>query len=188
MVDCKRIRWYISHIHTRLVKKERTSDITALSEDSFLKANGSTALQQRRSAMSWSGVTVFRGRFLITAPRTKYLKPNWIGSIKAIHVSHSWTTISIICHKMFCCQCSTCYCNLLIFTKEEGREYIQRKLEGAGCTQSIFDADVVEAILNASTARVISHKNFPQRKSVLNIENSTMQTIKKTQMTVLWYN
>ena len=103
-----RIRWYISHIHTRLVKKERTSGITALSGDSFLKANGSTALQQKRSAMSWSGVPVFRGRFLITAPRTKYLKPNWIGSIKAIHVSHSWRTISIICHKMFCCQCSTC--------------------------------------------------------------------------------
>ena len=76
-------------------------------------ANGSTALQQKRSAMSWSGVTVFRGRFLITAPWTKYLKPNWIGSIKEIHVSHSWTTISIIYHKIFCCQCSTCYCNLL---------------------------------------------------------------------------
>lgn len=48
--------------------------------------------------------------------------------------------------------------NMEGFTKEEGREYIQRKLEGAGCTQSVFDAGAVEAILNASegTARVIS--------------------------------
>ena len=111
------------------MKKERTSGITALSGDSFLKANGSTALQQKRSAMSWSGVTVFRGRFLITAPRTKYLKPNWIGSIKAIHVSHSWTTISIICHKIFFCQCSTCYCNLLITIKGK-----------VGCNNSIINA------------------------------------------------
>lgn len=109
-----RIHWYISHIHTRPVKRGRTSGTTALSGDSFPKVNESTVLQRKRSAMSWSGVTVFRERFLITAPRTKYLKLNWIGSIKEIHVSHSWTTVSIICHKTFCCQCSTCYCNLLL--------------------------------------------------------------------------
>ena len=43
-------------------------------------------------------------------------------------------------------------------TKEEGREYITKKLEGAGCRQPIFEDDAVEAILNASdgTARMIS--------------------------------
>ena len=43
-------------------------------------------------------------------------------------------------------------------TKDEGREYISRKLKGAGCTQTVFDAAAVEAILNAAdgTPRVIS--------------------------------
>lgn len=44
------------------------------------------------------------------------------------------------------------------YSKEEGREYIQRKLSGAGCTQPVFDDPAIEAILNASdgTARVIN--------------------------------
>lgn len=43
-------------------------------------------------------------------------------------------------------------------SKEEGREYITRKLEGAGCHQPIFDESAVEAIVNAAdgTARMIS--------------------------------
>lgn len=44
------------------------------------------------------------------------------------------------------------------YSKEEGREYIQRKLSGAGCSQPVFDDPAIEAILNASdgTARVIN--------------------------------
>lgn len=44
------------------------------------------------------------------------------------------------------------------FSKEEGRQYIQAKLKGAGCTQTVFEESAVEAILNASdgTARLIS--------------------------------
>ncbi len=44
------------------------------------------------------------------------------------------------------------------YTKEEGREYIENKLKGAGCNQDVFDESAVEAILNASdgTARMIS--------------------------------
>ena len=43
-------------------------------------------------------------------------------------------------------------------SKEEGREYISRKLKGAGCTQPVFDDAAVEAILNAAdgTPRIIS--------------------------------
>lgn len=43
-------------------------------------------------------------------------------------------------------------------TKDEGREYIARKLEEAGCRQPVFEEEAVEAILNASdgTARMIS--------------------------------
>ena len=44
------------------------------------------------------------------------------------------------------------------FSKEEGRAYIELKLEKAGCTDAIFDESAMEAILNASdgTARVIN--------------------------------
>lgn len=38
------------------------------------------------------------------------------------------------------------------YTKEEGREYIEIKLSGAGCHQTVFGEDAVEAILNASFA------------------------------------
>ena len=43
-------------------------------------------------------------------------------------------------------------------SKEEGRQYIARKLEGAGCHQTVFDEGAVEAILNAAdgTARMIN--------------------------------
>ena len=48
--------------------------------------------------------------------------------------------------------------NLDGLTKEEGREYIARKLEGAGCHQPVFEEEAVEAVLNAAdgTARMIS--------------------------------
>lgn len=43
-------------------------------------------------------------------------------------------------------------------SKEEGRRYITGKLEGAGCRQSVFDDNAVEAILNAAngTPRMIN--------------------------------
>lgn len=42
--------------------------------------------------------------------------------------------------------------------KEEGRNYIHEKLEGAGCTQPVFEDAAIEAILNASdgTPRLIN--------------------------------
>lgn len=48
--------------------------------------------------------------------------------------------------------------NLEGLTKEEGREYIEKKLAGAGCHQTVFDESAVEAILNAAdgTARMIN--------------------------------
>lgn len=48
--------------------------------------------------------------------------------------------------------------NLDGFTKDEGREYIEKKLKGAGCCQPVFEDSAIEAILNASdgTARVIN--------------------------------
>ncbi len=44
------------------------------------------------------------------------------------------------------------------YSKEEGREYIDKKHQGAGCLQDVFDNSAIEAILNASdgTARIIS--------------------------------
>lgn len=43
-------------------------------------------------------------------------------------------------------------------TKEEGRRYIIRKLEGAGSRQTVFDTNAVEAVLNAAngTPRMIN--------------------------------
>ena len=43
-------------------------------------------------------------------------------------------------------------------TKEEGRRYILKKLEGAGSRQSVFDDNAIEALLNAAngTPRVIN--------------------------------
>ena len=43
-------------------------------------------------------------------------------------------------------------------TKEEGRKYIMHKLEGAGSRQTVFDANAVEAVLNAAngTPRMIN--------------------------------
>jgi len=48
--------------------------------------------------------------------------------------------------------------NLEGFSKEEGREYIEQKLKGAGCSQPVFEEGAIQAILNASdgTARLIS--------------------------------
>lgn len=44
------------------------------------------------------------------------------------------------------------------YSKEEGREYIDLKLKGAGCHQTVFDESAIEAILNGAdgTARMIS--------------------------------
>ncbi len=43
-------------------------------------------------------------------------------------------------------------------SKEEGRSYVLKKLEAAGCRQAVFDDNALEAVLNASngTARVIN--------------------------------
>lgn len=43
-------------------------------------------------------------------------------------------------------------------TKDEGRQYITAKLEGAGCHHPVFDDGAVEAILNAAdgTPRLIN--------------------------------
>ena len=48
--------------------------------------------------------------------------------------------------------------NLEGYSKEEGHAYIKQKLDGAGCTQDVFDENAIEAILNAAdgTARMIS--------------------------------
>ena len=48
--------------------------------------------------------------------------------------------------------------NLDGLTKEEGRAYIQEKLKGAGCTQTVFEDNAIEAILNAAngTPRMIN--------------------------------
>ena len=48
--------------------------------------------------------------------------------------------------------------NLDGLSKEEGREYIETKLKGAGCNQPVFAEDAIEAVLNTAdgTARMIS--------------------------------
>jgi type II secretory pathway predicted ATPase ExeA len=48
--------------------------------------------------------------------------------------------------------------NLDGLSKDEGRLYIQEKLKGAGCTQTVFEENAIEAILNAAngTPRIIN--------------------------------
>lgn len=48
--------------------------------------------------------------------------------------------------------------NLDGLSKEEGRGYIKDKLKGAGCTQTVFEDNAIEAILNAAngTPRMIN--------------------------------
>ena len=48
--------------------------------------------------------------------------------------------------------------NLDGLSKEEGKDYIETKLRGAGCNQPVFEEGAIEAILNAAdgTARMIS--------------------------------
>lgn len=48
--------------------------------------------------------------------------------------------------------------NLEGMTREEGRQYIQEKLYGAGCRQTVFDENAIEAILNAAdgTPRILN--------------------------------
>lgn len=60
-------------------------------------------------------------------------------------------------------------------SKDEGRQYIARKLEGAGCRQTVFDESAVEAILNAAdgTARMINK----YCNSALIIGNSSGQNV-----------
>lgn len=48
--------------------------------------------------------------------------------------------------------------NIEGMTKAEGRSYINTKLKGAGCTQTVFEENAIEAILNAAngTPRMIN--------------------------------
>jgi len=48
--------------------------------------------------------------------------------------------------------------NLDGFSKEEARQYISAKLKGAGCVQTVFDEQAIEAIINSAdgTARMIN--------------------------------
>ena len=48
--------------------------------------------------------------------------------------------------------------NLEGYSKAEGRQYIEQKLKGAGCTQPVFEDAAIEAVLNEAdgTARMIS--------------------------------
>ena len=48
--------------------------------------------------------------------------------------------------------------NLVGFSKDESREYIDLKLHGAGCSQTVFEDNAIEAIINASdgTARILN--------------------------------
>ena len=48
--------------------------------------------------------------------------------------------------------------NLEGMTKTEGHDYIITKLKGAGCTQTVFEKNAIEAILNAAngTPRMIN--------------------------------
>ncbi len=48
--------------------------------------------------------------------------------------------------------------NIEGMSKSEGRSYIESKLKGAGCTQTVFDDNALEAILNAAngTPRMIN--------------------------------
>ena len=48
--------------------------------------------------------------------------------------------------------------NIEGYTKDEGREYIAKKLEGAGCSQKVFEEAAIEAVLNGAngTARMIN--------------------------------
>lgn len=48
--------------------------------------------------------------------------------------------------------------HLDVLTKEESRFYITTKLQGAGCTQTIFEENAIEAIINASggTPRILN--------------------------------
>lgn len=48
--------------------------------------------------------------------------------------------------------------NMEGLSKEEGRQYIREKLHGAGCRQTVFDDNALEAILNAAdgTPRIIN--------------------------------
>ena len=40
--------------------------------------------------------------------------------------------------------------NLEGMTKAEGHSYVTAKLNGAGCTQTVFEENALEAILNAA--------------------------------------
>lgn len=48
--------------------------------------------------------------------------------------------------------------NLEGLSKTEGHTYVEAKLRGAGCTQTVFETNALEAILNASngTPRMIN--------------------------------
>ncbi len=75
--------------------------------------------------------------------------------------------------------------NLEGLSKEEGKIYIQKKLKGAGCNQTIFEEAAIEAILNASdgTPRMInkycnaSMLIGDSQKADLITTNITMQAI-----------
>lgn len=48
--------------------------------------------------------------------------------------------------------------NLDGMSKEEGRSYIQEKLKGAGCTQTVFEDNALDTVLNMAneTPRMIN--------------------------------
>ena len=48
--------------------------------------------------------------------------------------------------------------NMDALSKEEGRDYITAKLKGAGCSQTVFDENAIEAILNAANGETKNWK------------------------------
>lgn len=67
-------------------------------------------------------------------------------------------TLSLSCHEALRQRIIMNY-SMEGLTKEEGRLYIEKKLEGAGCKQKVFDEAAVEAILNnaSGTPRIINN-------------------------------
>lgn len=67
------------------------------------------------------------------------------------------TTLSLNAHEPLRQRLTMNY-NIGGMSKEEGKEYITRKLAGAGCRHEVFEDAAAEAILNASegTARVVN--------------------------------
>ena len=121
----------------RLVLEKRQTHVIIIDEANYIGKRSAQCLKNSCSTLKW-------------IPRPGSCSSFWSAT------AHSTLRLSI--HEPFSATRIVMNYNLEGMTKAEGHSYVTAKLNGAGCTQTVFEENALEAILNAAngTPRMIN--------------------------------